>query len=373
MAKNLPTVSSSLPRDLQQFIQRVREALDGGGLDGLVTARQLVASGVASFTNGTVSTATGVAVSTPTPPTNLAGTGALGSVILTWDSATYTGHSYTEVWAATQTAAQVSASTAPTISQAVLVGMTAGNSFAHSIGSAATRYYWAKNVNRNGLASAFNATDGVVASTGSDPDYLMEVLTKEVGATSEAPFFQIDTATTINGVSIPAGTYIDTAKIADASITTAKIKDLAVDAAKIADATIVTAKINDAAITTAKVDAAAITTAKIADANITTAKIADANITTAKIGDAQITTAKIGDAQITNAKVANVIQSANYSSGSAGWKINKAGEMEMNNATFRGSLDVKSSASGERTVVTNSGVKVFDSSNVVRVKLGDLS
>ena len=115
--------------------------------------------------------------------------------------------------------------------------------------------------------------------------------------------------------------------------------------------------------TTAKVDAAAITTAKIADANITTAKIADANITTAKIGDAQIT----------NAKVADVIQSANYSSGSAGWKINKAGEMEMNNATFRGALDVKSSASGERTVVTNSGVKVFDSSNVVRVKLGDLS
>ena len=46
MANNIPTVSSPLPRDLQQFVQRVREALDGGGVDAVLTARKLVAAGL---------------------------------------------------------------------------------------------------------------------------------------------------------------------------------------------------------------------------------------------------------------------------------------------------------------------------------------
>ena len=45
MANNLPTVSSPLPRDLQQFVQRVREALDGGGVDAVLTARKLSSCG----------------------------------------------------------------------------------------------------------------------------------------------------------------------------------------------------------------------------------------------------------------------------------------------------------------------------------------
>ena len=231
---NLPSVTSPLPRDLQQFIQRVREAMDGGGLDGLVTARQMVVAGLASLSgSGNIGSPAGTVVGTPTPPTGLAGSGALASVIVTWNKPTYSGHSYTEIWAATQTAAQVSASEAPIISQAVLVGISAGQVFSHTIGGSATRYYWAKNVNQNGVASAFNATAGVSASTGDDPEYLMSVLSDALNSTSEAPFFQIDVATTINGVEIPAGTYMKAAFIADATITTAKIQDLAVDNAKI--------------------------------------------------------------------------------------------------------------------------------------------
>jgi hypothetical protein len=123
----------------------------------------------------------------------------------------------------------VTAGEAPVITQAVLIGMTAGNNFSHGIGSGATRYYWAKNVNRNGLASAFNATSGVSVTTGDDPEYLMDVLSSAIGGDSEAPFFQIDEATTVNGVSIPAGTYIKAAFIADATITNAKIGSLTAD------------------------------------------------------------------------------------------------------------------------------------------------
>jgi len=170
-------------------------------------------------------------------------------------------------------------------------------------------------------------------------------------ATDGSPFFHRTSSTTINGVAIPAGTYMKGAFIHDATITNAKIGALAVDAAKIANATIVNAK--------------------IANATIETAKIKDANITTAKIGTAAITTAKIADGNITNAKIGNTIQSAAYVSGSAGWKIDKSGAMEMNNATFRGTLDVGGSSSN-RMNITSDKIEIYNG-GTLRVKIGNLS
>lgn len=83
--------------------------------------------------------------------------------------------------------------------------------------------------------------------------------------------------------------------------------------------------------------------------------------------------ANIEDASITNAKIGDVIQSDNYNAGSAGWKINKAGEMEMNNATFRGTLDVANASSGQRLAIDGDSIKVFDANNTLRVQIGDLS
>lgn len=56
------------------------------------------------------------------------------------------------------------------------------------------------------------------------------------------------------------------------------------------------------------------------------------------IKDASIATAKIADAAITTAKIAQQIQSTNYSSGSAGWMIDKNGSAEFNNVTVRGAV-----------------------------------
>lgn len=103
----------------------------------------------------------------------------------------------------------------------------------------------------------------------------------------------------INGVTVPAGTYIDTLMVADGTITRAHIKDLAVDSAKIADAAITTAKIGDAQITTAKVG----------DLQVGTAKIANAAITTAKIGDLQVDTLKIKDDAVTVSVAAQNVSS----------------------------------------------------------------
>ncbi|MGT5392810.1 phage tail tip fiber protein, partial [Escherichia coli] len=53
-------------------------------------------------------------------------------------------------------------------------------------------------------------------------------------------------------------------------------------------------------------------------------------------GQAIIRDTVIGDGTISNAKIGNYIQSNNYVAGSAGWKLDKAGDAEFNNVTVRG-------------------------------------
>jgi hypothetical protein len=86
-----------------------------------------------------------------------------------------------------------------------------------------------------------------------------------------------------------------------------------------------------------------------------------------------IDNAVIADGSIDNAKIGNVIESDNYVAGSTGWNIDKNGNAEFNDGTFRGQLDVKSSDSGARTEITDDVIKVFDSSGTLRVKIGNLS
>ena len=53
-------------------------------------------------------------------------------------------------------------------------------------------------------------------------------------------------------------------------------------------------------------------------------------------GETFIRASFIQDGTIENAKIGNYIQSNNYVAGSAGWKLNKAGDAEFNNVTVRG-------------------------------------
>ncbi|HAV9725388.1 TPA: DUF1983 domain-containing protein [Escherichia coli] len=53
-------------------------------------------------------------------------------------------------------------------------------------------------------------------------------------------------------------------------------------------------------------------------------------------GETFIRASFIQDGTIENAKIGNYIQSNNYAAGSAGWKLNKAGDAEFNNVTVRG-------------------------------------
>lgn len=223
-------------------------------------------------------------------------------------------------------------------------------------------------VDVNGYVSGFGLAS---TSTGAAPtsDFIIRADRFSVaspngpGIAPIVPFVVNTTAQVINGVSVPAGVYMDAAFIKNGTITNAKIGNAAIDSAKIANAAIVTAKIGDAQITGAKIENATITGAKIAVATITAANIANATIGSAQIGTAAITNANIANAAIDSAKISNTIQSDNYSS-TAGWQINKSGTMFLNQANIRGELNVGEyngyawPASGNGVHISRAGILV---------------
>ena len=78
---------------------------------------------------------------------------------------------------------------------------------------------------------------------------------------------------------------------------------------------------------------------------ITAGKLAASNVVT--------NSAQISDGIITNAKIGSVIQSSNYSAGSAGWIINKDGSAEFNGVVVSRDLIV---ATGSQTLSDRSGL-----------------
>lgn len=163
------------------------------------------------------------------------------------------------------------------------------------------------------------------------------------------------TAGKIAADAVTAGTIaagaVGTDQLAANAITAGKIAAGAISSDQLASSSVIADKIASGAITADKIVANTITGGLLATSGIITsaAQINDAVITNAKIANGAITTAKIEDAAITAAKIQSIalVGSANF--------------------------DVKTATSGARMEMTNRVIKVYDSSGVLRVKLGDLS
>jgi len=156
-------------------------------------------------------------------------------------------------------------------------------------------------INNNGYSAGFGlistGVNGVTTSAFKvDADFF------EVGksGTGIKPFIIVTSANQIiEGVTYPsAGTYINSAKIANATIKLAHI-----DTASIGSLSAISANLGTIQVGAANIEDGAITTAKIDNLAVTSAVIADAAITTAKIGDLQVDTLKIKD-QAVNVTVA---------------------------------------------------------------------
>ena len=156
------------------------------------------------------------------------------------------------------------------------------------------------------------------------------------------------------------GTITDT-QITDGAITTAKISAGAITSNEIAANTIVAADIAAGTITGTQIAANTITAAKIAAGTITATEIAANTITAAKIAADTITANEIAS---------NAITANELSAGSVTAAKISVTSLSAITATI-GTL--RTATSGARTEISDNVIKVYDSSNVLRVKIGDLS
>ena len=201
--------------------------------------------------------------------------------------------------------------------------------------------------------------------------------------TPASPFIVRTTPTTIGGVNVPAGVYIQDAFIANGSISNAKIANATIDSAKIAN-----------------LDAAKITSGFI-DADRLSASVITSKVLTV---EAAKVTGQLVASQINGANL--VVRSGQFTqyawpSSGGGFYLGPAGllmgrysltdptstyfqfdsgtgNLYMNgmniingNATFSGQLSV-SSGGAERMEITNSVIRVIVN-GVVRVKIGNLA
>ena len=233
------------------------------------------------------------------------------------------------------------------------------------------------------ISTANNATPFAEFAVIADRFSIAPVATNP-DAVDGSPFFVLTAPQVINGVTIPAGTYMKRAFIHDASISSAKIENAAITNAKIANAAINDAKIATASITGAKIASATITDANIANATITGAKIANATIGNAQIGSldaSKITTGTIDAARINADQVAANIANIDAAIITSGFidtariqdaSINAA-KISSLSLVGTNNFNVKTANTGARVEMTNQAIKVFDANNVLRVQIGDLT
>lgn len=298
----IPAIPSRIAPELRALLGPIRESIQR------LTAGELPTNGVLDALNrlrpGDIGAAPGVFPgtelidSTPPPaPTGLTAAGAIANIVLAWDPPAPEAKArvaYTEIHRAETN----------DISLAKLIGQTAANVFTDSIGSAATRFYWIRYVSPANvkplITGSFNSQTGTQGATGYDASYLIDVLTANppAGANFSPTFYVQPTAITIDGVSIPAGVYMNQAIIRNLSVSNAKIANLAVDNAKIAS--LDAAKINTGFLLADRIEANSLNANKLTAKTVTALQIFSKTITTDEIKVGAVSRNAISSSQVAN-------------------------------------------------------------------------
>lgn len=167
----IPKVPVSGDKATQSWMTAVGSMLSkyigGGSNDRLVSAGELIDGGLAGVGTGGFLTSPPRNLTKPPKVTGLTANGALASIFVSWHNPSFSNYAYTELWRAD----------IDDIGQAVLIASTAVESYTDNVGSAATKYYWARAVSDQGVKGDFNAASGTKGTTSLDPDYVMQVLT----------------------------------------------------------------------------------------------------------------------------------------------------------------------------------------------------
>jgi hypothetical protein len=363
---------------------------------------------------------------TPPPtPTGLAAGGGLTHLFVSWDAPTYTqghGNGQTNIYGAKYPGTGA----LPTFADAVLIDSEVfGTDIAAIPSEPNTEWHvWAKFQSRDGVESVAPAggTNGVVAHTGVDVKNLLDTLTnaalsptspysrilfradlfavgpelefnQEATPTGTAvgqlwykpstgvtqswsgaawtpfsvplPFIINTRPTVINGVTIPAGVYMDSAFIYDLTAAVARMGIAWIDSAMIASLS--ASKLTAGSINVgAYIQSTGYTGSGHNEWRIDgngTARFYDCIV----YGTVYANAGSIGGISI----YSNAIESSNYNGTSAGFRLDGTlGKLFAYSGEFGGTLAVKSAASGQRTEITNAGIKVFNSAGTEVITLG---
>lgn len=137
------------------------------GRNRLVTAAELVSSGIAGEGPDGALQQAQVVADLPVAIKNLTAEGAMDNIFLSWDAPSFRAFSHVEIWR----------SDVDDVGQAYQVGATAANVYMDPVGSGTARYYWVRAVNANGIVGPWQGASGVLGRTGMNAEYVMSVLT----------------------------------------------------------------------------------------------------------------------------------------------------------------------------------------------------
>lgn len=378
---SLPEIPTGIDGSLRKFLEavrqvvNVREGLKGDALDANVTYRDLINAGIAT-SDAYVAPANGnapveaAAVTDSTPLGLVTGVkvdAAVESVILTWDQISNSKFSHVEIWRGVSDSRE--GLTAP-------IGTTTGSIFIDktvSTSQAGGYYYWLRTVTTSGTQGAFNVDAYRVTSTVLPSTSLTAIKSlPQYKDLPGLPFYYIDAGVTVNGVTIPKGTYMWTAVIADATIESAKIKNLSVDKLVAGDAAVATLTANTIASTMINSTFAYVKSANIE--SLAADKITAGTVTAAismsapSILGGNITGGEIHVPDKVSPKFRVLSDGSLYAS-----QATIVGDITATSGTFSGTLNVKSAQTGARLEINNNVIKVFDASGALRVQIGNLS
>ena len=169
--KQIPKTPVSQDKSVQNWMDSVGGLINkyffGGGNDRIVTAQELIDGGIAGTGSGGFLTTPPKNLTKPPKVSGLTANGAFAAIYVQWNNPSFSNYGYTELWRAD----------IDDIGLAVLIASTAVESYIDNVGSAATKYYWARAVSDQGVKGDFNAVNGVKGTTSLAPEYVKQILT----------------------------------------------------------------------------------------------------------------------------------------------------------------------------------------------------
>lgn len=199
MSKSTPRLTRPPGAGLDPKFQALYENLEilngarGDGMDRSVLMRDLIDLGIITAKKGVggkvVPSLPGEeggllppgeeAIEPPGIPKNVIATGGFSSILIEWDTPTYSGHAYTEILRAN----------VDNFSVAVRIGTTAANLYSDSVGADKAYFYWVRFVNKSDVKGPIQSTSGVEGKTEADIGDILDQLKGQIDESFLTPKF----------------------------------------------------------------------------------------------------------------------------------------------------------------------------------------